>query len=93
MTTPQNNFFGITHIGLVRKKNEDRYLIKELEDKSVLLAVADGLGGEVAGDYAAEIIMEKLAGLYSSSGKDIQLELDQLTRAMDKTIYKKGQEK
>ena len=92
MTTPQNNFFGITHIGLVRKKNEDRYLIKELEDKSVLLAVADGLGGEVAGDYAAEIIMEKLAGLYSSSGKDIQLELDQLTRAMDKTIYKKGQE-
>jgi len=87
-----NKFFGITHIGLVRKSNEDRYLIKKLEDNSVLLAVADGLGGEVAGDYAAEIIREKLAGLNSISRKDIQQELGQLARTMDRTIYKKGQE-
>jgi serine/threonine protein phosphatase PrpC len=32
---------------LIRKSNEDRYLIRDLEDDSVLLAVADGLGGEV----------------------------------------------
>ncbi len=46
MTENTKKFFGITHIGLVRKINEDRYLIKELKDKSVLIAVADGLGGE-----------------------------------------------
>ena len=57
-----NKFFGITHIGLVRKSNEDRYLIKELKDQSVLIAIADSLGGEVAGDYAAEILRGKLAG-------------------------------
>jgi protein phosphatase len=92
LTVANNKFFGITHIGLVRKSNEDRYLIKKLEDNSVLLAVADGLGGEVAGDYAAEILREKLAGLNCISGKDVQQELDQLARTMDRAICKKGQE-
>lgn len=43
--------FAFTHTGLTRNKNEDRYLIKEITDDSVLLAVADGMRGEVAGDY------------------------------------------
>ena len=92
MTMGNNKFFGITHIGLVRKSNEDRYLIKKLKDESVLIAVADGLGGEVAGDYAAEIIREKLADLNNISRKNEQLELDQLARAIDRSIYTKGQE-
>jgi protein phosphatase len=92
LTTGNNKFFGITHIGLFRKSNEDRYLIKKLKDESVLIAVADGLGGEVAGDYAAEIIREKLAGLDSISSKNVQLELDELARLIDRTIYTKGQE-
>ena len=91
LTTGNNNFFGITHIGLVRKSNEDRYLIKKLKDKSVLMAVADGLGGETAGDYAAEIIREKLAGLNSISRKNVQPELDQLVRLIDYTVYTEGQ--
>lgn len=92
MKMGNNKFFGITHIGLVRKSNEDRYLIKKLKDESVLIAVADGLGGEVAGDYAAEIIREKLAELDSISRNNVQLELDQLARVIDHTIYTKGQE-
>ena len=53
--------FGVTHRGHVRKKNEDRYIIKEMEDGTVLMAVADGLGGHTAGDRAAEIAVETLA--------------------------------
>ena len=87
-----NQVFGITHIGLVRKSNEDRYLIKELKDKSVLMAVADGLGGEVAGDYAAEILKGKLAGIDHISRNNEEPELDQLARAVDQTIYGEGQE-
>jgi serine/threonine protein phosphatase PrpC len=87
-----NKFFGITHIGLVRMSNEDRYLIKKLKDDSVLIAVADGLGGEVAGDYAAEIIRGKLADLNHISINNEQQELDQLARAIDRTIYTEGQE-
>lgn len=92
MTMGNNKFFGITHIGLFRKSNEDRYLIKKLKDESVLIAVADGLGGDVAGDYAAEIIREKLVDLNNISRKNEQLELYQLARAIDRTIYTKGQE-
>ncbi|MEZ4527674.1 MAG: protein phosphatase 2C domain-containing protein [Desulfobacterales bacterium] len=56
------NIVGATHIGKVKKTNEDRYLIKKLSDGSMLMAVADGLGGDVAGDYAAEIIRGRLSG-------------------------------
>jgi protein phosphatase len=77
----------------VRKSNEDRYLIKKLKDNSVLIAVADGLGGEVAGDYAAEILRGKLAGLNHISRNNEQPELDQLAREIDRTIYTESQEK
>jgi serine/threonine protein phosphatase PrpC len=43
---------GLTHRGFKREKNEDRYLISEMADDFILLAVADGVGGEVAGEYA-----------------------------------------
>lgn len=54
------NIYAQTHTGLVQQKNEDRHVIKELLDGSVLLAVADGLGGEVSGDLAADMIKQKL---------------------------------
>jgi len=67
------NIFAASHMGKVRKANEDRYFIKGLNDGSILLAVADGLGGAVAGDYAAEIVMGKLAGIdHIRKGKEEQ---------------------
>ncbi|MDM8549399.1 protein phosphatase 2C domain-containing protein [Desulfobacterales bacterium HSG2] len=80
------NISAHTHIGLVRKTNEDRYLIGKLSDGSVLLAVADGLGGEVAGDYAAEIVRGRLAGVQNISENNEQQELSRLAQDMDRTI-------
>ena len=54
---------GSTHIGYVKKTNEDRYYFKRFHDNTLLFAVADGLGGQAAGDYAAEILRGKLANL------------------------------
>jgi protein phosphatase len=65
--------FADTQIGLVRKKNEDRYLIKKMNDGSVLLAVADGMGGEPAGDVAAEIIISKLSAIKPDSVNIIKM--------------------
>lgn len=53
--------FGESNIGLVRKRNEDRFLIRSLEDGTCLLAVADGMGGEAAGDVAAQILVDALS--------------------------------
>ena len=52
-----------THIGHVKKANEDRYYFKRFGDNTLLFAVADGLGGQAAGDYAAEILRGKLANM------------------------------
>jgi serine/threonine protein phosphatase PrpC len=92
LTMENNIFFGITDIGWVRKSNEDRYLIKNLADQSVLFAVADGLGSEAAGDYAADILTRKLAGLNHISVNNEQPELEHLTREIDHAICTEGQE-
>jgi protein phosphatase len=46
---------------MVRPVNEDRFLIKELAADTILLAVADGMGGMAAGRLAARITVDSLA--------------------------------
>lgn len=77
--------FGLTHTGLNREKNEDRFMIKKMDGGSVFLAVADGMGGEVAGEYAAEITLERL-GKMKSAVKDIEKQLVLLVGEADSAI-------
>ncbi len=80
------NICSVTHIGRIRKVNEDRYLIKKLSDRSMLLAVADGLGGDVASDYAAEITRGKLAGIEHVPKGDELRYLERLVKEIDHSI-------
>jgi len=85
------NLYAATHIGLVRKANEDRYLVKKFDDGTTLLAVADGMGGHSAGDYAAEILRGKLANMPSiPPGKEAE-SLSQLAVATDEFILEIGE--
>lgn len=61
-----------THTGLVRGHNEDRYTASP-----GLLAVADGMGGALAGEVAAGIAVERLEGLAAD------VSLDQLQTAVE----------
>lgn len=45
---------GLTHTGRERSRNEDSYLVK-IGDDFTVLAVADGMGGHVAGDVASAL--------------------------------------
>jgi len=85
------DIYAVSHIGHVREVNEDRYLVKELEDKSLLFAVTDGLGGQVAGDHAAEIMLGKLTAIKSLSLQDEQQFLKNLVEETDRIILFEGE--
>jgi len=53
--------YALTDIGLVRESNQDRYLIKEISEKELLLAVADGMGGHPGGEIASTAVKDVLA--------------------------------
>ncbi len=53
----RGKFYGITDLGRVRTRNEDAYLINPLTG---LFAIADGLGGRKAGDFASNYALEVL---------------------------------
>ena len=50
-----------SHVGLVRESNEDSYVYYVSEDdKSVFIAVADGIGGHDGGEIASELCMKTM---------------------------------
>ncbi len=77
--------YSVTHQGFVREQNQDRFLVKEYADGTILLAVADGAGGEAEGERAAEIAKESLR-CFDPSSTDIRGQLVDAMRAADKII-------
>ncbi|MEO1103120.1 MAG: protein phosphatase 2C domain-containing protein, partial [Pseudomonadota bacterium] len=74
-----------THQGCGRERNEDNYLS---DPKNGVWVVADGMGGEAAGDYAsAEVIAAmKTVGQASSADDLLGRTHDRLTRAHDRLL-------
>jgi len=57
----RDHLWAQSHTGHKRKTNQDRFLVRELGDgQGVLLAVADGMGGEAGGDIAAQMVIDDL---------------------------------
>lgn len=60
MTALQYQAASYSHVGMVRKINEDACLEHTWEG---LWAVADGMGGHAAGDYVSSLVMDSLRNL------------------------------
>jgi len=69
-------YYGATDIGKIRKNNEDNFVIKAIwDDRHLLCAVIDGLGGYEGGEVAAEIARETIVDFLENSTQEEQLKL------------------
>ncbi len=76
---------SVTNLGLIRTNNEDRFLTKTFGNSSVLLALADGMGGHAGGEVAAEMALDTL-GNFDSASDDPPRDLVQAVHDAHKSI-------
>lgn len=87
MTSKNTETWGASHTGYKRKINEDRFLIKELSGL-ILLAVADGLGGNPGGEMAAQIVIDAFQE-YKFSEENLERKLKEALKNAEKRIHHK----
>ncbi len=75
-----------SHAGRVRPTNQDRFWLAERRDGSVLLAVADGLGGDPFGEIAADMVISSLAEAGALPPGDEARTLADLALGIDRRI-------
>jgi protein phosphatase len=66
-------YFSVTNIGLKRSDNQDSLGIYEIDD-GILAVVCDGLGGNKAGDVAAQLSVNTVYEYFKSSSQNDYLE-------------------
>ena len=59
--------FYLTDTGIVRDHNEDSVIILSNDEGSVLMAVADGMGGHRAGEVASSIAISSLSKRFNET--------------------------
>ena len=67
-----------THVGRVRKRNEDYYYIPTEGGPDLMIAVADGMGGYRGGDVASKLGIEVLCNVFASRSYDNLCDLEAL---------------
>jgi serine/threonine protein phosphatase PrpC len=68
---------GLTHVGLVRQRNEDAFIERPQHG---LWVVADGMGGHEQGDYASAAVVNRLAAFKPFA--DLEEFTDEVRRAL-----------
>ena len=90
-------YYYITDPGKVRDHNEDSVIITENDTKEVMLAVADGMGGHLAGEVASSIAISHIGKRFkeiSSVGnkEDAFNWLNEIFSEVNAQIYKYTEE-
>lgn len=76
-----------TDVGRIRKANEDSYLVKE-----PLFAVADGMGGHIAGDIASATAVDLISERAAEEMPRTTAELAAIVRGANAAVWEKAQQ-
>ena len=60
-------YYGITDRGLVRKNNQDSYVIATNRNGDIFAIVADGIGGNLGGDIASRMAVSHFSKVFSET--------------------------
>lgn len=83
--------WGVTHTGMVRSLNEDRFLLKT--DDGVWV-VADGMGGHEGGDLASTSVVESVESIgIASSAPDLRARVVDRLRRSNSEIQRLSRER
>ena len=85
-------FAAASHVGRVRKVNQDRYLVQQEESGTYVILVADGMGGHVAGEVASELAVSAIWDTLqqNSSLTDYKTRLIAAIESANTRIYKEA---
>ncbi|MEJ2153928.1 MAG: protein phosphatase 2C domain-containing protein [Desulfobacteraceae bacterium] len=75
-----------SHIGTVRKTNQDRFFLRAFADGTVFTAIVDGLGGVPAGDIAADLVVQALSRLDALCAGEEERLLANLAIRLDRVV-------
>jgi len=86
------NISAFTHVGTVRSSNQDHILVNEyllnegevhlIEQDNCFCFVADGVGGNKAGDFASHFVLEKLKLETNFSSSNIEQNLQKINEQL-----------
>src|SRR5262245_53855909 len=78
--SPEIHWSGLTHVGRIRKNNEDAFLALAVDGREVrylgktghasldacdfVFAVSDGMGGAKSGEFASRIAVDRITRLF-----------------------------
>mgnify|MGYP000844604146 CR=1 FL=1 len=85
-----------SHIGNMRAKNQDAYLVLEKSSaKVIILAVADGLGGHNAGEIASSTLVKEIKDKFENTNiideeRIQEQEVIEIIKEINKIIYEMG---
>ena len=89
------SFVGDTHVGKVRKNNQDYYYTPKPGDKVDIAIVADGMGGYKGGDVASQLCVNTIVRLFNSKyteDTDIEELLYECVNAANIAVYDRSSE-
>ncbi|NOX33715.1 MAG: serine/threonine-protein phosphatase [Deltaproteobacteria bacterium] len=90
LNNSQTNSFAMSQKGVTRKENQDRFFVKALKKGHLIAVAADGMGGEAAGDIAAQMAVSGFSGTTGTrQGKEL-IFLKKIFEKSDKTILKES---